>query len=158
MYIFLTMFGVAIIVLAIKSPSTKVTNDEIDFKKALDREEEKLENKFFENQIKDLSSDINDCLIRLQNIEDSITFLKEDFNIKIEDLFNFEGVKVKTLDMTENGVTNIDEKKTNQMEDLNYRIQAMYNDGYSLEDICIELGIGKGEALLRLGLNKKNKV
>lgn len=63
----------------------------------------------------------------------------------------------------ENDKVEVEDKENNKKDEenkinsLNDKIKDMYDKGISVEEISAALRIGKGEVLLRLGLNKQRK-
>ena len=114
-----------------------------------DIQRENLES-FYENEIIKSYIKLEEKVISL---EEEINSLKKNLEAKDKE-FNifYENIKkdIKTYDEKENT------EMYKEENDINSKILALYNEGKNVDEIASILKIGKGEILLRIGLQKKS--
>lgn len=108
--------------------------------------ESNFNSKLFSEEINSIKNELKELSNRIENMENSIIILND----------KLENSKVK-LQQEENihEIENINERFEKEENDLNSIIYNLYDDGISIDEICSRLKIGKGEALLRIGLRKQ---
>lgn len=142
------ILGIALIIFSLIKGKKE---DESSFESFLenDIQRENLES-FYENEIVKSYIKLEEKVISL---EEEINRLKKNFEAKDKE-FNifYENIKkdIKTYDEKEN--TEVYKEENN----INSKILALYNEGKNVDEIASILKIGKGEILLRIGLQKRS--
>lgn len=94
----------------------------------------------------------------IDELKENINYINETIlalNLKIEDIESSYNNILSLLDNKQKiEVNNNSQKFEEKSENLNNKINELYNKGLSIEEISSTLRIGKGEVLLRLGLKK----
>lgn len=94
----------------------------------------------------------------IDDLKKNINYINETIlalNLKIEDIESSYNNILSLLDNKQKiEVNNNSQKFEEKSENLNNKINELYNKGLSIEEISSTLRIGKGEVLLRLGLKK----
>ncbi|SKA86506.1 hypothetical protein SAMN05443428_10795 [Caloramator quimbayensis] len=108
--------------------------------------ESNFNNKLFSEEINSIKNEFKELSNRIEDIENSIIILNEKLENSKEKIYEEEKV---------HEIKNISEKIETEEKDLNSIIYNLYDEGLSIDEICSRLKIGKGEALLRIGLRKQ---
>ena len=109
----------------------------------------------YSSEIKPLKDSINKINIKLDKLENTVMVLNEDLG-KIPDAVK-ENEALSKDENTKTFDNIVDKNKTQLKNDLNMKIYELSDKGKSVDEICSDLNIGKGEALLRLGLRNQKK-
>lgn len=109
----------------------------------------------YSSEIKSLKDNINKLNIKLEKLENTVMVLNEDLG-KVPDTIIENEISHKESD-TDTFDNIVDKNKINLKNNLNTKIYELYDKGKSIDEICSNLNIGKGEVLLRLGLRNQKK-
>ncbi|WP_027307519.1 DUF6115 domain-containing protein [Caloramator sp. ALD01] len=110
-----------------------------------------FKNYYTKSELDLYKKDINELKENINYINESIFAL----NLKIEDIqSNYNNILSSLNNKEKIGINDTYQNFEDKSENLNDKIKELYNKGLSIEEISSTLRIGKGEVLLRLGLNK----
>lgn len=140
------ILGIALIIFSLII-GKKESKSSFEFFLEKDIQKENLES-FYENEIVKSYIKLEDKVVFL---EEEINNLKKNLEAKDKDFNDFyENIKkdIKIYDVKD---TEVDKEEDN----INNKVLALYNEGKSVDEIASTLKIGKGEILLRIGLQKK---
>ncbi|EYE88834.1 hypothetical protein Q428_06130 [Fervidicella metallireducens AeB] len=105
---------------------------------------------------------INEINSRMEEIENAVFVLNEKLNLiqwenkkKDNDVEDAEKENVIGEGTVENKIMDDSSVQTITERDKNALISELYNMGKDIDEICSLLNIGKGEALLRIGILKQ---
>lgn len=89
----------------------------------------------------------------LQSLQSAENFKNENTSVKVEEVVSKEGVTSETEDVIKS--VPIEDGSPGIQNDKRKLILAMSDQGYNVTEIAKATGIGKGEIMLLLQLNKK---
>lgn len=138
----LIIIGIVIILISVRLKPAKEVQD--PFNNVLNERIADLEIETLKNRYSDLLQRIEileESIILIDNKVDSQGESKNTLEVDQEEIQTEPKISLKSSD-------NIDEV------DINGLIYKLEDEGKSLDEICSELTLGKGEVLLRLGLRK----
>lgn len=130
---------------------------------------ENTPNQFYEREIVKSYIELEDRLIKLEEKFAEIQEKLEKIQGKDKEEYNYDENKRKDTFLSnnekkdvviENQVESINDENINTNVNnttKNREVITLYNDGRSVEEIASTLKIGKGEVLLRIGLQKRGK-
>lgn len=160
------VIGLILIFLALKGKTINKNKDEETF----DNLVESSTDDFYEREILKSYVELENKVVELEskiyNLEQKLNFKDKEFNIFYENIKKEIKINKTTNNNFDNNVTD-DLNGENEVVDVenedknfqntikNNEVLSLYNEGKSVDEIASTLRLGKGEVLLRIGLNKR---
>lgn len=134
------VIGLVIIYIALRK-GQNTSNSSVRFETA-------LKNNLKLNELEIMKSELLELSSRVEDIEKALLILNETIYKNTEQ-------NTEPYEKTQNEILYQESKNTSDENDINSMIYKLYDKGMSIDEICSTLMIGKGEALLRIGLRKQ---